>query len=371
MPHEVTARLRVTLAATLALLLTACATPPPQPEADFEAPAYPARPELPRFIFERTLRYNSNVEAPSRMEQLRRYATGAEDDTKGLVKPFGVAARHGRVYVTDTVQRNVIMFDVKGGQYKEFGSDKPAELSKPTGLAVSSLNELFVADVSQRRIAVFDLNGKFLRFLGGPHLFQRPTGVAVSPDGLKLYVIDTGGVDSTDHDMHILDTLSGSRIARVGGRGTEPGKFNLPLQAVTAPDSTVYVVDKGNFRISAFNHEGRYLRSFGTIGRYPGQFFSPKGIATDGEGNVYVVDTAFGNVQVFDPKGQLLMVIGQRGQSSRPGNYMLPAGVAVDETGRVYIADQFFRKVDIYRPATAEERAAVLSEQEKEKGKQK
>jgi DNA-binding beta-propeller fold protein YncE len=359
MPYQVTARRRLVTIAALALLLGACSSTPPQPEADLEVPVYPAKPDTPRFIFERTLRYNSNVETPSRMEQLRRYATGAEQDTKGLVKPFGVAARHGRVYVTDTVQRSVIMFDIQGGSYKEFGSDTPAELSKPTGLAVSSLNELFVTDVSHRRIAVFDLNGKFLRFLGGPQLFQRPTGVAVSPDGMKLYVIDAGGVDSSDHHMYILDTLSGSRLATIGGRGSEPGQFNLPLQAATAPDSTVYVVDKGNFRVSAFNHEGAYLRSFGTIGRYPGQFFSPKGIATDTAGNIYVVDTAFGNVQIFDPQGQLLMVIGQRGQSSRPGNYMLPAGVAVDETGSVYIVDQFFRKVDVYRPLTPAEVAAM------------
>ncbi len=353
-------RLRLITTVSLALLLTACATSTPLPEAEFEPPVYPSPPDTPRFIFERTLRYNSNVESPSRMDELRRYATGVDSDTKGLVKPFGVAAQHGRVYVTDTVQRAVIMFDTKAGQYREFGSDKPAELGKPTGIAISSLNELFVADVSHRRVTVFDLNGKFLRFLGGPALFQRPTGVTVSPDGLELYVVDAGGVDNNDHHMYILDSRSGALVATIGSRGTEPGMFNLPLQVSAAADGTVYVVDKGNFRVSAFNPEGGYLRSFGTIGRYPGQFFSPKGIATDSEGNVYVVDTAFGNVQIFDPQGQLLMVIGQRGQSSRPGNYMLPAGVAVDETGRVYIADQFFRKVDIYRPlATAESAEAI------------
>lgn len=352
MPHKVSWGLHLLIPISFVLLLTACATSTPLPEVEFEPPVYPAPPDAPRFIFERTLRYNSNVESPSRMETLRRYATGKDEEARGLVKPFGVAAQGGRVYVTDTVQRAVIMFDLKEGRYKEFGSDKPAELAKPTGIAISSRHELFVADVSNRRIAVFDLNGDFLRHLGGAALFQRPTGVAVSPDGMRLYVVDTGGVDSSDHHMYILDTLSGQQIATVGGRGTEPGMFNLPLQASTAPDGTVYVVDKGNFRVSAFDQAGRYLRSFGTIGRYPGQFFSPKGIATDAGGNVYVVDTAFGNAQLFNPQGELLMVIGQRGQSSRPGNYMLPAGVAVDEEGRVYIADQFFRKVDVYRPLT-------------------
>ncbi len=349
MPHEVKHPLRVVCAALISLtLLSACSTAPK--ESGFEPPVYPPPPDEARFVYERTLRFNTNVETPTRSEKLRRYATGGIDDVRGLVKPYGVAVKAGRVLVTDTVQRNVIMFDTVNGRYREFGADKPAELSKPAGIAISKFNEVFVADVTRQRIAVFTINGEFLRFIGGPEIFQRPTGVAISPNGLKLYVVDTGGVDTNDHYMHILDSYSGSLLKTIGGRGTKEGQFNLPLQADTSPDDTVYVVDKGNFRVQAFTQDGKFKNSFGTIGRFPGQFFSPKGIATDKDGNIYVVDSAFGNVQIFDKDGRLLMVIGQRGQSSKPGNYMLPAGIDVDENGRVYIVDQFFRKVDIYRP---------------------
>ncbi len=339
---------RLLAVALASALVSACSINPP--EADFAPPVYPPPPDEPRFVFERSLRFNTNVEKLTRAEKLRRYATGGSGEVRGLVKPYGVAAKYGRILVTDTVQRSVILFDTVNGIYKEFGNDKPAELSKPAGITISRLNEVFVADVNRRRVAVFDMRGNFLRLIGGPEIFTRPTGVAVSPNGMKLYVIDTGGVDSSDHSMHILDTLTGTLLNTVGERGTEEGQFNLPLQADTAPDSTVYIVDKGNFRIQAFTQDGKFLRSFGTIGRFPGQFFSPKGIAIDQDGNVYVVDTAFGNAQVFDPTGKLLMVIGERGHSSKPGNYMLPAGIDIDETGRVYIVDQFFRKVDIYRP---------------------
>ncbi len=357
MPYEVTKRLRaVVVALFTASLLSACAVAPP--EAAFEPPVFPPPPDEPRYIYERTLRFSSNVEKPTAADKLRNYATGSSGETHGLVKPYGVAAKAGRVLVTDTVQRAVIAFDTINGVYREFGQDKPAELSKPTGIAISKFNEVFVADVSRQRIAVFTMWGQFLRFIGGPEIFKRPTGVAVSPNGLKLYVIDTGGVDSNDHYMHILDSYSGVLLDSIGGRGTEKGKFNLPLQADIAPNNTVYVVDKGNFRIQAFSQDGKYKGDFGTIGRFPGQFFSPKGIAINGDGNIFVVDSAFGNVQVFNPEGRLLMVIGERGQSSKPGNYMLPAGIDIDETGRVYIVDQFFRKVDVYKPI---EKAAVTS----------
>ena len=332
----------------LSLLLAACSTAPPL--ETFEPPVYPAPPDEPRFVFERSLRYNTNIEPLTTAMKLRRYATGEVDNIKGLVKPYGVAAHNGRVYVTDTVQRSVIMFDIANSGYKEFGTEKPGQLIKPIGIDISAQGEVFVADVSARHIVVFDLEGKFLRLIGNQALFERPAGIAVSPDGTRLYVVDTGGVDSQKHHLLILDAQSGEHLDTIGERGGATGQFNLPLQVSSAADGSVYVVDKGNFRVQAFDAEGNYKFSFGTLGRYPGQFFSPKGISTDPDGNIYVVDTAFGNVQIFNPKGELLMVIGQRGQNSAPGNYMLPAGIDVGSDGRVYIADQFFRKVDIYRP---------------------
>jgi len=331
-----------------ALLLGGCSSAPPAP--DEPPPVYPAPPDQARFIFERSLRFNSNVEPMTTAKRIRLYATGESDEVKGLVKPFAGAAYKGRIYVTDTVQRAIIMFDIPGQRYLEFGNEEPADLYKPTGIDIGSDGRIYVADVTARRISVFDLEGKFLGHIGNKEQLVRPAGVAVSPDGQHLYVIDTGGVESEQHKLHIFDAHSGELLKDVGQRGTANGEFNLPLQVTSSPDGRVYVVDKGNFRVQAFDAEGNHLLSFGEIGRYPGNFFSPKGISTDPDGNIYVVDTAFGNVQLFNPEGQLLMVIGQRGQSSAPGNYMLPAGIDVDETGRVYVADQFFRKVDIYRP---------------------
>jgi len=350
MPHQINKSLRNLIVLLAPLALAACSSVPPQ-EA-FVPPVYPAAPDQPRFIFERSLRYNSNIEPLTTAKKLRRYATGEVDDIKGLVKPYGVAVHDGRVYVTDTVQRAVIMFDTKNNQYKQFGSEMPGQLFKPVGIDISAQGEIFVADVSARHITVFDLDGKFLRFLGKKEMFKRPAGVSVSSDGSKVYVIDTGGVDTQEHHMLILDPQTGELIKTIGKRGGENGQFNLPLQISSAVDGSVYVVDKGNFRIQAFDADGNYKFSFGTLGRYPGQFFSPKGVSTDADGNIYVVDTAFGNVQIFNDQGELLMVIGQRGQNSAPGNYMLPAGIDVGEDGRVYITDQFFRKVDIYRPVS-------------------
>lgn len=333
----------------LTAVLVGCAAPEIVPEA---APVvYPPPPAEPRFIFERTLRFNENVQKLKTGDKLKRLVTGVADDLKGLVKPFDVAAWDGRVYVSDTVQAIIAVFDIRSGHYFEIGKEDPGLIDKPLGLTVASNGELYVVDAGTKRIAVYNPEGQFIRHIGDSQTLDRPTDVAVDLMRQRLYVVDTGGVDSIQHRVVVYDLGSGQLLHTIGTRGENEGEFNLPLQVALAPDGTLFVVDSGNFRIQGFNPDGSRKITFGGLGRYPGQFARPKGIGIDRDGNIYVVDTAFGNFQIFDPNGQLLLFVGQHGASSKPGNYVLPAGISVDSDGRVYIVDQYFRKVDVYRPA--------------------
>lgn len=336
-------------ACAFTLLLAACASTPPA-EPDFDIPVYPPPPAEPRLIWERTLLYNEDVEAATQKQRFIEYATGASRKLKGLVKPFDVAVRQGRVYVSDSVQRLILVFDIAGERFFEIGKEFEGRLAKPLGLTIGRDGTLYVADVTARKVMAYDADGVFLRAIGSPDTLQRPVDVTISPDGSRLYVVDTGGVESDKHVIAVFDSRSGEHLGDIGGRGEAEGEFNLPLQAAVAADGTIYVVDSGNFRVQAFDADGRFQMSFGSVGRFPGQFARPKGIAVDGEGRIYVIDTAFGNFQIFDSDGTLLMYAGERGHAGYPGKYMLPAGIAVDEDGRVYVVDQFFRKVDVFRP---------------------
>lgn len=341
------------LAAALTLLLVACASAPPA-EPEENVLVFPDPPEQARFIFERTLRFNENIEQPSTADRWRRLATGAPKEVRGLVKPFDVAAFQGRVYVTDSIQRWVVMFDIPGGRFVEFGKEEPGQLSKPTGIAVTPAGDVLVADTGIQRVMVYDTDGRYLRAIGSPEQLQRPVDVAVDWRRGRVYVVDTGGIESREHRVVVYDWTSGQHLQSIGTRGEAEGQFNLPLQVAVDPDGDIYVTDSGNFRVQAFNPDGSFRLAFGSLGRYPGQFARPKGIATDPAGNVYVVDTAFGNFQIFDPQGRLLLFIGKRGEAGRPATYQLPAGIGIDVDGRVYVVDQFFRKIDVFRPATLE-----------------
>ena len=183
-------------------------------------------------------------------------------------------------------------------------------------------------------------------------MFARPTGVGVTDDGERVYVVDTGGVERRDeHRVRVFNGLTGAHLFDFGKRGSENGEFNLARDAAVAPDGRVYVVDTGNFRVQVFDRDGKFLKAFGSVGRQPGSFARPREIAIDREGRVYVSDAAFGNLQIFDAEGGLLLHIGERSERDQPARYMLPSGIAVDRDGRIYMADEYFRRVDVYRPA--------------------
>lgn len=346
-------RIRRFAAGLLAAFLAGCvAAPPPAPEKKAAALVFPAPPDAPRFAYERTLYGSADVIVDDGKNDLRRMVTGEGKGSEGLSKPYAVAVHQGRVYVSDSAERFIKVFDFPRGRYYKVGDDEPGRIIKPLGIDVDRAGNLYVADATARDIKIFGPDGKFLRKVGGAKWFDRLSSVTVDPAGKLLYVVDIGGVSSQNHRIRVFDPVSGEHLRDIGTRGSEPGQFNLPRDIAIGKDGRLYVVDGGNFRVQVFSADGKYQSSFGAIGKQFGQFARPKEIATDREGNVYIVDSAFGNFQIFNPDGELLMFIGDRSERDGPAKYMLPSGIYVDEDGRIYMVDQWFRKVDVFRPVS-------------------
>jgi DNA-binding beta-propeller fold protein YncE len=354
MPLTAGAALRVLGLCAVALgaaLLGGCAQVPiAPPRAEFVPPVFPPAPDEPRFIYERTLYGAHDVVPEDAATELRRKVTGEARTGDLLSKPYGVAVYRGKVFITDTVQRFVLVLDVPGGRAYRIGdSEGPSELVKPIGIDVDGQGRVYVADISQKQIVVFDQSGALLKKIGGPEHFDRLTSVTVNPEGTLIYAVDIGGVSSERHVVRVFDG-DGKHKMDIGRRGTGPGEFNLPRDLAIGKDGKLYVVDGGNFRVVVFDRNGKYLNAFGSVGRQLGQFSRPKEIATDPQGNVYVADAAFGNFQIFSEDGELLLFVGTRDERDGPARYMLPSGITVDEDGRVYMVDQWFRKIDVFRP---------------------
>ncbi len=350
------------LAATLGLALAGCGTPPQREPAAPRELVFPAAPEEPRFVFERSIRSSADILPDQKTSELRRLVTGEETRGEPLAKPYAVAVAQGRIYISDTVSRFVRLFDVPQGKQHRIGDEEgPGQLIKPIGLDVDAAGNLYVADIGAKAIVVYGPDRNFLRRIGGEKWFSRLSSVTVDPQGRRVYAVDLGGVTSEQHRVRVFDAVSGEHQMDIGKRGSGPGEFNLPRDLAIGLDGRLYVVDGGNFRVAVFDKDGKYLKSFGSVGKQYGQFARPKEVAVDREGNVYVVDAAFGNFQIFTPEGELLLFVGDRSERDGPAKYMLPSGIAVDEDGRVYVVDQWFRKLDVYRPAALKPEAGQLA----------
>lgn len=353
----------------VASLVAGCAAPPEAEKTDAieGQKLWPMPPERPRFAWETDLRTAADLFVDDeRSRTVRMLAGQSVPRDPAFEKPAAVAAASGRIYVADTVRRRIVVFDVPRRKVFVMGLRAPGTLQKPSAVAVDGRGRVYVADTTLRKVLVYDALGLYLRSIGSPELFDRPTGVAVEASGERVYVVDRGEADNDRHRVLAFD-VRGELLKEIGTRGRAEGEFNIPVQATVTSDNTLWVLDAGNFRVQGFDRDGRYLRSFGRVGNGLGQFARPRGIASDSEGRLYVTDAAFGNVQIFNPDGELLLAIGRSARSDHPGYYGLAHGVAVDETGRIYVVDQLFNKVEVLRPVGEGEAQQLIAAAERER----
>lgn len=353
---------RHTLLFALTLIITACTTARIE---KLPRPIWPSPPNLPRFQYEYTLRSDLSIKKKDEGIDIKDLITGLSNEPKiSFKKPFDIAAREGRIIVSDTAAAAIILFLIPEREVLVFGQVGKGKLTKPLGVAISSNGEYYVADVEKRRISVYKPSGHFKLHIGGPEDFDRPTDVAVSSDGSRVFVVDAGGVTSMNHRVTAFDA-NGKKLFIFGTRGDADGLFNLPTHIAVAPEGIVYVLDAGNFRVQAFDLNGKFLRSWGGVGIGFGQFARPRGIAVDKDGNIYVTDVKFGNFQIFNPKGKLLLAVGKISEKDAVGRYSLIGGIAIDETNRTYVVDQRFRKVEIIKRLSEEEGKRLMRDYRK------
>lgn len=357
MTHLAARRLRLLLLPLAVILLSACATPE-KPRGILrygmeDAPEgrlvyFPPPPEVPRFIYAGALVGEENFVYPKPQrgawEKAFYWLTGLDEpqmEVRELQRPQAVAVdADGRVFVTDVGQRAVVVFDPVAGELRILRqSDGLTSFIMPTGLAIGDGGEVLVTDSEAGQVARLDANGN-TRPPIGKGVLVRPTGIAYDRQRQRIFVADTDA-----SDIKVFDR-QGRLLETIGGHGAEPGEFNRPTYLAIAHNS-LYVSDTMNARVQVLDLEsGAYLRTIGMRGLYVGQLARPKGVAVDGEGRVYVVESFHDHLLIYDAEGNLLLPIGGTGYAS--DNFYLPAGLWVDGGGRVYVADMFNGRVVTY-----------------------
>jgi sugar lactone lactonase YvrE len=309
-------------------------------------PVWPLPPEQPRIRYVTSYRGVGDFKS-KKSSGWKNFLFGSDDAAlklpDSLVKPYGVAvSSSGKIYVSDTGSRRVFVFDAERKQVTFIGDRGAVQLAKPTGIAVDASGRIFVADATLNRIFAFAPDGTLVLAIGHDGELDNPAGIAIDGERQRVYV-----ADSTKHRVFCYSTVDGSPVLAIGRRGGEPGEFNFPTNLFVDGQGRLFVADTLNFRVQAFDADGKLLSVFGTLGDTPGSFNRPKGIGVDGEGHIYVADTSFNNFQIFDQAGQLLLFVGSAGHG--PGEFFLPAGLSVDGRDRIYVVDQGNARVQVFQ----------------------
>lgn len=268
---------------------------------------------------------------------------GRDGSGDGFQLPVSFAtAADGRVAVADSGCSCVHLFLPATSKYLRLVGSGSEAMVSPVGVAFDDQARLYVSD-SAGALFAFDAEGKprFVSRKAGEQPFERPTGLAWSPERSLLYVVDTKA-----HAVRAFDTDGGFRFS-FGGRGAGEGQLNFPTHIAHAPSGELFVTDALNFRIAIFDGDGRPRGSFGRHGDGSGDFAMPKGIAVDADGVIYVVDAIFDNVQLFNRRGELLLTVGNRGVGF--GEFWLPSGAFLSQRGDLYVCDTYNRRVQVFR----------------------
>ena len=260
-----------------------------------------------------------------------------------------------------------------------------SQLNNPSGVAMDSLGNLYIADTGNNRICMVDVSGNFTTYAGSANgvagyldsgssgaLFNGPTSIAVDKFG-RIFVADTGNnairvieknsvYDSSQNiiqEHKLTVTLVGQGYTLAGSAVGKTNFLNAPQGIALDSAGCVYFTDTGNHRICKVTAGGQlitlagsttisgdlaYLSGFINGNGTNASFKSPTGLIVDLIGNIFVADTGnnvirrvtqTGNVTTVAGSGHPFFKDGRRQQAS----FKRPTGITLDLQNILYISD--------------------------------
>ena len=243
-------------------------------------------------------------------------------------RPWGIAVNDKRrtLTVADVSNKRVQMFDFEGNFLREI----PLK-GIPRSLAFTESGDLLVHVFVDSRIFLFTENGQFISCIGGEHV-KNPSYVSVSSDGRIITS------DSNDKTIKVL-TADGKKLLQ---------SFKS-LDRNETPVCVVYHQAKFfasfNFagRLVVFNNAGEYLHDIGSKGCGDGQFSGPTGLVIDKLNRLIVCDAGNSRVQLLTLEGKYIAQI--------PGSFFkggYPHSAVISNTGNLFVTDSWRHCVHVF-----------------------
>ena len=253
-------------------------------------------------------------------------------------KDIHLAFDSQHIYVSDTENRLIQKLSATGEflfQIPEAPESLDNILRKPGHLAVDTLGNIYVADVTVHHIAE-SMDPKVYMFAPCVYKFNG-TGE----------LLDTYFVDPVD--VHPKVVLPVNFIIDEEGKtafAIQPKGHDRALRVALNSENELYVLDAELGRVHKFGADGEKLLAFGRYGAGAGEFdMDAADIAIDARGNVLIADTGNHRIVRFDAAGKPLGSFGREGRGN--GEFVKPMALVTLPTGEILVKDasQFRRKV--------------------------
>ena len=180
---------------------------------------------------------------------------------EGLKDPVGLAidTENRFLYVVDTQQDQVLVYDADslkllrriGTGGKNHWLTTPGDFAAPSDVAVDKEGNIYVTDTLNNRVEIFDADGEFISLFGkhgdGPGYLARPKGIAVDCDG-HIWVVDQY------QDRVQVFNRDGQLLTYLGGHGNYPGQFASAVGIAIDKNNRVFVTDQYPGRLQMFRY---------------------------------------------------------------------------------------------------------------------
>lgn len=174
-----------------------------------------------------------------------------------FMEPAGIVLDNENewVYVSDKKANTIRKYTLSGeflSLISSSGPGTPGELSFPLQLALNSKGDILALHLGTNVVNVYNKSGQYLfafglHYLGNEFSYYllRPKGIAVDSED-NVYI-----ADSTLDKLQIYSPQGKLRMI-LGGAGSKPGNFSLPMMIDIDSQNRIYVAEYGGERIQIF-----------------------------------------------------------------------------------------------------------------------
>ena len=248
-----------------------------------------------------------------------------------LCKPWGITTNDSNeIFVSDMNNNRIVVFNEKGEFIRSFGQNF---LNWPNGVLCDNMGRVFVTSRNDNKILVFGQSGEYISSFHNGNSLSEPRGISFDADG-NLIVCDAG------NKCVRFFSPEGNIFKTVGA-----GRLRLPLDCV-CHRGKLFVSDRDAHLIKVYNSNGRFLYEFGTYGTGNGELNNPTGLAVDKMGHLLACSPGNDQVQVFTLDGKFVAKFGEYGKGL--GQMLSPSSVSVLKSGHVVVSEFDNNRLQIF-----------------------